>query len=121
MEEGGDGAKRYGGKGTETKLGGGLEGGSYTMTREGSDSKVCKDKSDTETEAGGEAGISQSHLRYKKGHMTSMYRTDSDEEAIVNFVKDHKELYDNINDHFRDKVRKTCLWERLVNCLSLSV
>ena len=42
--------------------------------------------SDTETEAaGGEAGPSQSH--YKKGHMTNVYLTDSDDEAIVDFVQ----------------------------------
>ena len=47
--------------------------------------------SDTETEAaGGEAVASQSC--YKKGHMTNIYLTDPDEEAIVNFVKDHEDL-----------------------------
>ena len=51
------------------------------------------ERSDTETEAvGGEAGPSQS--RYKKQHMTNVYLTDSDEKAIVDFVKDHKELCD---------------------------
>ena len=34
-------------------------------------------------EGGGEAGTSQSHSRQKKGHMTNIYLTDSDEEAIV--------------------------------------
>ena len=34
------------------------------------------DKSDTETEAGGDAGISQS--QYNKGHMTSIYLMDSE-------------------------------------------
>ena len=47
------------------------------------------DRSDTEmdTEAGGEAGTSQSHSRHKKGHMTNIYMTDSDEEAIVDFMR----------------------------------
>ena len=45
-------------------------------------------KSDTETEAGGEAETSQS--QYKKGHMTNIYLMDSDGEAIVDFLKDHK-------------------------------
>ena len=35
---------------------------------------------------------SQSH--YKNRHMTNVYLSDSDEEAIVNFVKEHEELYD---------------------------
>ena len=39
------------------------------------------EKCDTETEAGGEVGPSQSG--YKMGHMTNIYLTDSDEEAIV--------------------------------------
>ena len=31
--------------------------------------------------------------------------TDSDEKAIVDFVKDHEELYDKTNKHFKDKAR----------------
>ena len=81
------------------------------------------DRSDTEinTEDEGEARISQSHSRYKKGHMTNIYLTDSDEEVIVDFVKDHEELYDKTNEHFKDKARKECLWERLCNSCKLSV
>ena len=39
------------------------------------------DRSDTEmdTEAEEEMGTSQSQLRQKKGHMTNIYLTDSDE------------------------------------------
>ena len=54
-------------------------------------------------------------------HVTNIYLTDSDEEAIVYFVKDHKELYDKTNEHFKDKVRKKCLWERFANSRKLSV
>ena len=43
---------------------------------------------------------------HKKGHMTNIYLTDSDEEAIVDLVKDHEELYDKTNEHFKDKARK---------------
>ena len=69
------------------------------------------ERSDTETEAaGGEAGASQSH--YKKGHMTNVYLNDSKAEAIVDFVKDHKELYDKTSEHFKDKVRKEFLLEQ---------
>ena len=53
------------------------------------------EKSNTETEAGGEAGTSQS--RYKMGHMTNIYLTELDDEAIVDFLKDHKELYKTNN------------------------
>ena len=41
--------------------------------------------------------------------MTNIYLTDLDEEAFVDFVKDHKELYDKTNEHFLDKSRKECL------------
>ena len=30
----------------------------------------------------------------KKGHLMNIYLTDSDEETVVDSVKDHKELYD---------------------------
>ena len=53
------------------------------------------DRSDTEMdpEGGGQLGTSQLQSRHKKGHMTNIYLMDSDEEAIVDIVKDHKELY----------------------------
>ena len=79
--------------------------------------------SDTEmdTEDGREAGTSQMKSRHKKGHMTNIYLTDSDEEAIVDFVKDHEELYNKTNEHFMDKARKECCWERFANSRKLSV
>ena len=52
--------------------------------------------------------------------MTDIYLTDSGEEAIVDFVKDH-ELYDKTNEYFKDKVRKECLWEQFTNSPTLSV
>ena len=52
--------------------------------------KTDKIETEMDTEAGGEASTSQSHSRHKKGHMTNIYPTDSDEEAIVDFVKDHE-------------------------------
>ena len=39
--------------------------------------------------------------------MTNIY--DSDEETIVDFVKDHEELYDKTSEHFKDKPRKELL------------
>ena len=41
--------------------------------------------------------------------MTNIYLTDSDEKATVDFVKDHEELYDKTNEHFKDKAKKECL------------
>ena len=73
------------------------------------------DKSDTQTdkytEAGREAGTYQSHSQHKKGHLANIYLMDSDEEVIVDFVKDHKELYEKTKD---------CLWEKFANIGKLS-
>ena len=81
------------------------------------------DRSDTEmvTEAGGKAGTSQSHSRHKTGHMTNIYLRDSDEETIVDFVKDNNNLYEKTNEHFKDKARKECLWEKFANSHKLSI
>ena len=39
----------------------------------------------------------------------------------MDFVKDHGELYDKTNEHFKHKVRKECLWERFTNNCKLCV
>ena len=59
--------------------------------------RTGRSESELDTEGGGQAGTSQSESRSKKGHITNIYLTDSDEEVIVNFVKDHAELYDKTN------------------------
>ena len=41
--------------------------------------------------------------------MTNIFSTDRDEEAIVDYVKDHEELYDKTSEHFKDMARKECL------------
>ena len=51
-------------------------------------------ETEMDTEARGERGTSQSHSRHKKGHMTNIYLMDSDEEVIVNSVKNHEELHE---------------------------
>ena len=43
---------------------------------------------------------------YKKGHLTKVYPTDSEKEAIVDFLKNHEKLYDKNSEHFKDKPRK---------------
>ena len=82
---------------------------------------VWTDRSDseTDTEGGGEADTSKLYSRNKKGHMTNIYLTDLDE-AIGDFVKDHEESYDKTNEHFKDKARKDCLWQRFANSHKLS-
>ena len=53
--------------------------------------------------------------------MKSIFLSDSDEEAIVEFVKQHEELYDKTHNKFKDKQRKEGLWERLTASRNLSV
>ena len=39
----------------------------------------------------------------------------------MDFVKNNQELYDKTNEHFKDKARKECLWERFASsrkCMS---
>ena len=59
--------------------------------------------------------------RQKKGQMKSIFLSDSDEKAIVEFVKQHEELYDKTHAKFKHKQRKECLWERLAATRNLSV
>ena len=76
------------------------------------------ERSDAET-AGREVGPLQSH--YKKGHLTNIYLTDSDEEAIVDFVKDHEEFYNKTSEHLKYKAMKESLCEELARNCKLSV
>ena len=107
MEEGGQGGKRKGGRGTETE--GGSQGEQTTHSAEEGVAEKCAmpDRSETEMdkESGREVGTSQSHSRHKKGYMTNIYLTDSDE-AIVDFVKHHEWLYNKTHENFKDKARK---------------
>ena len=38
----------------------------------------------------------------------------------MDFKKDNKELYDKTNEHFNNKARKECLWERFASSRKLS-
>ena len=53
-------------------------------------------RTDTDTD------VESTQSRQKKGQMKSIFLSDSDEEAIVKFVKQHEELYDKTNDSFND-------------------
>ena len=57
----------------------------------------------------------------KKGQMKSIFLSDSDKEAIVEFVKQHEELYDKTNDSFKDKQKMEGLWEQLAATRNLPV
>ena len=39
----------------------------------------------------------------------------------MDFIKQHKELYDKINDSFKDKQKKEILWETLTTTRNLPV
>ena len=65
--------------------------------------------------------VESTQSRQKKGQMKSISLSDSDEEAIVEFVKQHKELYDKTNNSFKDKQKKERLWESLAATRNLSV
>ena len=57
-------------------------------------------RTDTDTD------VESTQSRQKKGQMKSIFLSDSDEEAIVEFVKQHEELYDKTNNSFKDKQKK---------------
>ena len=65
--------------------------------------------------------VESTQSRQKKGQMKSIFLSDSDKEAIVEFVKQHKELYDKTNDSFKDKQKKERLWEQLAATRNLPV
>ena len=60
-----------------------------------------------------DSDVESTQSRQKKGQIKTIFLSDSDKEAIVEFTKQHKELYDKINDKFKDKQRKEGLWEKL--------
>ena len=68
-----------------------------------------------------DTAVESTQSRQKKGQMKSIFLSDSDKEAIVEFVKQHKELYDKINDSFKDKQKKERLWEQLAATRNLPI
>ena len=65
--------------------------------------------------------VESTQSRKKKGQMKSIFLSDSDKEATVELVKQHKELYDKTNNSFKDKQKKERLWETLASARKLSV
>ena len=72
-------------------------------------------QTDTDTD------VESTQSRRKKGQMKFIFLSDSDEEAIVEFVKQHEELYGKTNDSFKDKQKKERLWEQLASTRNLPV
>ena len=65
--------------------------------------------------------VESTQSRQKKGQMKSIFLSDSDEKATVEFVKQHEELYDKTNDSFKDKQKKERLWEQVAASRNLPV
>ena len=72
-------------------------------------------RTDTDTD------VESTQSRQKKGQMKSIFLSDSDKEAIVKFVKQHKGLYDKTNDNFKDTQKKERLWEQLAATRNLPI
>ena len=68
-----------------------------------------------------DTGAESTQSRQKKGQMKSIFLSDSGEEAIVEFVKQHEELYDQTNDSFKDKQKKERLWQQLAATRNLPI
>ena len=62
-----------------------------------------------------------SQSRQKKGQMKSIFLSNSDEETIVDFVKQHEELFDKNHSKFKDKYRKEGLWATVAASRNLPV
>ena len=56
-----------------------------------------------------DSDVESTQFRQKKGQMKSIFLSDSDEEAIIEFVKQHEELYDKTNNSFKEKQKKESL------------
>ena len=74
-----------------------------------------------EPRKGRKATTNSHRCRQKKGQMKFIFLSDSDEEAIVEFIKQHEELCNKTHDKFKDKQRKEGLWERVAASRNLSV
>ena len=65
--------------------------------------------------------VESTQSRKTKGQMKSIFLSDSDEEAIMEFLKQHEELYDKTNDSLKDKQKKERLWQQLAATRNLPV
>ena len=79
------------------------------MEREGREPGKKREEIGTDTDT----DVESTQSRQKNGQMKSIFLSDSDEEAIVEFVKQQEELYDKTNNSFKDKQKNERLWEQL--------
>ena len=103
-----------GGEGRETTEGGGGEREEArrvepTWSQAVAEKKTRTKRNVTEKDTEGRVKASAStecKSRHKEGHMTNIYLTDSNEEFIADFVKDHEELCNQTQNKFKDNARK---------------
>ena len=88
------------------------------MEREGSEESQEREEKRKQTYM--DTDVESTQSRQKKGQMKSSFLSDSDE-AIVEFVKQHEELYDKTNDSFKDKQKRERCWESLAVTRNLPV
>ena len=81
----------------------------------------CQERGEKRARTGTDTDVESTQSRQKKGQMKCIFLSDSDEEAIVEFVKQHEELYDKTNDSFKDKQKKERLWEQLAATRNLPI
>ena len=67
--------------------------------------EACKEDERCEKE-------SECYSAAKRARVCAIF-TDSQENAIVEFVKEHPELYDKEHRHFHDRQRKEALWAEI--------
>ena len=83
------------------------------LTEETEERGEKRTRTDTDTEC--------TQSRQKKGQRKSICLSKSDEEAIMDFMKQHEELFDKIHVKFKDKQRKEGLWGTVAASRNLPV
>ena len=76
------------------------ERGRERMERE---RKESPERGETRVQIDTDTDVESTQSKQNKDQMKSIFLTDSDEEAIVEFIKQHEELYDKTNNSFKDK------------------
>ena len=64
-----------------------------------------------ESEKDTETDTESASVCAKKSHLAQILLSDSDEEALIEYIKNHPELYEKGHEQFKNKGHKACLWE----------
>ena len=75
-----------------------------------------QERGEKRVRTGTDTDVESTQSRQKKGQMKSIFLSDSDKEAIVEFVKQHQ-----TNNSFKDKQKKERLWKQLAATRNLPV